>query len=117
MFTISLHNLVFHAFHGLYEEETVLGNEFIVNASVDFDSDEPVHNLRQTIDYVAVYDIIKQHMLQPTPLLETLAQQITQAILDFDNRIEQVSISIEKKNPPISHMQGSVSVACKKRRS
>lgn len=117
MFTINLHNIVFHAFHGLYEEERILGNEFIVNVSLDFDAKEPINNLNQTIDYVAVYEIIKQHMLQPTPLLETLAQQITAAILAYDDRIGTVSISIEKKNPPISQLQGSVSVAYKKERN
>jgi len=53
-------------------------------------------------------------MLIPTPLLEILAQEIAQLIFNFDDRIKSISTSIEKKNPPISGIQGSVSIDYKK---
>lgn len=114
MFTINLHNLIFHAFHGLYDEERMLGNEFIVNVSIGFNAVEQVNELHQTMNYVAVYDIIKQHMQQPTPLLETLTQQMAKALQAYDTRMKSISISIEKKNPPITQIQGSVSIVYKK---
>ena len=114
MFTINLHNLTFHAYHGVYEEERILGNDFEVNVSVTFDADEPVTSLQHTINYVSIYNIVKQRMDVPLPLLETLAQELTQEIYDFDNRIKTISVSVEKKNPPISNMEGSVSVHYKK---
>lgn len=114
MFTINLHNLIFHAFHGVYEEEGILGNTFEVNVTIEFDPQEPVTSLEHTINYAAVYEIIKQRMLIPTPLLETLAQELTQKIYGHDNRIKTISVSVEKKNPPITNMEGSVSVHYKK---
>lgn len=114
MFTISLHNLIFHAFHGVYEEERILGNDFEVNVSVTFEPAQRVTSLPDTINYVSVYHIIKKAMELPEPLLETLAQDMTQSIREFDSRIKTISVSIEKKNPPISNMQGSVSVHYKK---
>ena len=36
MMTIHLHKLRFHAFHGIYAEEKVLGGEFEVNLSVNY---------------------------------------------------------------------------------
>lgn len=114
MFTINLHNLIFHSFHGVYEEEQILGNTFEVNVSVSFEPDQPVTSLEHTINYAAIYEIIKQRMLLATPLLETVAQELTQQIYDFDNRIKTISVSVEKKNPPISNMEGSVSVHYKK---
>ena len=114
MFTINLHNLTFHAYHGVYEEERILGNDFEVNVSVTFEADEPVTSLQHTINYVSIYKIVKQRMDVPLPLLETLAQELTQEIYDFDNRIKTISVSVEKKNPPISNMEGSVSVHYKK---
>ena len=114
MFTINLHNLTFHAYHGVYEEERILGNDFEVNVSVSFEADEPVTSLQHTINYVSIYKIVKQRMDVPLPLLETLAQELTQEIYDFDNRIKTISVSVEKKNPPISNMEGSVSVHYKK---
>lgn len=117
MFTINLNNLVFHAFHGVYEEERLLGNEFVLQVGIVLDGDEPVNSLQQTTNYVAVYELIKLRMQQPTPLLETLAQEMADTVLAYDNRIKSVSISIEKKNPPISQMQGSVSVVYEKGRT
>ena len=114
MFTINLHNLVFHAYHGVYEEERILGNDFEVNVSLAFEADEPVTSLHNTINYVSIYNIVKQKMAIALPLLETLAQELTQEIYDFDNRIKSISVSVGKKNPPISNMEGSVSVHYKK---
>jgi dihydroneopterin aldolase len=114
MFTINLHNLIFHAFHGVYEEEKILGNTFEVNASVSFNPDEPVTHLHQTINYVTIFEIIKQRMQVATPLLETLVQDLTGEIKKTDDRIKSVSVSVEKKNPPMSNMEGSVSVQYKK---
>ena len=36
MLTIQLNNLIFHAYHGLYEEEKIIGNDFEVNLEVKF---------------------------------------------------------------------------------
>lgn len=52
-------------------------------------------------------------MLVPADLLETLAQEIAHAIYHFENRCQSISVSIEKKDPPIKNMQGSVSVIYK----
>lgn len=114
MFTINLHNLIFHSFHGVYDEERILGNTFEVNVSVDFEPDEPVTSLEHTINYATIYEIIKERMLLATPLLETLAQELSQKIYNFDNRIKTISVSVEKKNPPIPNMEGSISVHYKK---
>lgn len=114
MFTINLHNLIFHAYHGIHEEEKIVGNEFEVNVSLSFIADEQITTLEQTINYATVYEIIKQRMQIATPLLETLVQDLTEAIRAFDNRIKSISVSVEKKNPPISNMEGSVSVHYKK---
>ena len=114
MFTINLHNLIFHSFHGVHDEERILGNIFEVNVTMEFDHDKPITSLQDTINYATVYEKIKQRMSTPTHLLETLAQEMIQAIYDYDNRIKTISISVEKKNPPISNMEGSVSVHFKK---
>jgi dihydroneopterin aldolase len=114
MFTINLHKLIFHSFHGIHEEEKIVGNEFEVNVSLSFNAGEQITTLEQTINYATVYEIIKHRMQTATPLLETLVQDLTESIHAFDNRIQSISVSVEKKNPPISNMEGSVSVHYKK---
>lgn len=114
MFTINLHNLLFHSYHGVHEEEKILGNEFVVNVSLAFIPDQQIKKLEQTINYATVYEIIKSRMQVATPLLETLTEDLAQEIQAFDNRVKSISVSVEKKNPPISNMEGSVSVHYKK---
>lgn len=114
MFSIKLHNLIFFSFHGVHEEERILGNSFVVNVELTFIATEQINALKQTINYASVYDIIKQRMAIPTPLLEALTQDLAEQIHFFDNRIKSISVSVEKKNPPIPNIEGSVSVIYKK---
>jgi dihydroneopterin aldolase len=114
MFTIQLHNLQFFSFHGLYQEERLLGGRYELNADISFDTGEKIALLEQTIDYVKIYHIIKQQMNIPTALLETVAQDLALKMHECDNRITSVTISLKKINPPITNFQGSVAVSYKK---
>ena len=113
MLTIHLHKLLFHACHGFYEDEQVLGNEFEVTADVVVDTQEQITMLKQTVNYVTIYDTIKQRMKNATPLLETVAQELAQSIHKIDERIKSVSITITKSSPPIESFQGLVGVSYK----
>lgn len=114
MVTIHLHNLQFFSFHGVHEEERILGGEFVVNAELSFNESNVITALDQTIDYVKIYALIKQQMSVPTALLETVAQGLADNIYAIDNRIASISINIKKTNPPIANFQGSVGVSFKK---
>ena len=114
MFTIHLHNLKFFARHGLHEEETITGGQFELSVDIDFDSKETIRKMDQTINYVTVYQVISKHMLQPEPLLETLAQQIAEEIHSLDTRIRKINIRINKMHPPISSFNGQVGVTFQK---
>ncbi len=114
MFTIHLNNLKFFAYHGLHEEEGILGTDFEVSVSISFKGADKVLSLKDSIDYVSAYEIIKQIFAIPEKLLETLAQTIVEALHDFDKRISTINISIEKINPPISNFVGKVGVSYSK---
>ena len=114
MFTIHLHHLRFFSFHGVHEEEGILGNDYEVNADVTFNSTDTIKSLHQTVNYVKIYDIIKQQMQIPTALLETVAQDLAQKIYTADNRITSININIKKLHPPIPNFLGSVGVSYKK---
>jgi dihydroneopterin aldolase len=110
MFTVHLHNLKFYSFHGVHEEEQVLGGEYEVNADINIDAKTKIISIHQTVNYVAVYHIIKKQMDEPTLLLETLAQNIADEIKMLDTQIKSIVISIKKINPPIKSFTGNVSV-------
>jgi len=110
VFTINLNNLYFFSFHGLYEEENMLGNEFEVNAAVTIEAGQRVTELHETVNYVSIYNIIKQKMDIPTRLLETVVQDIAEEIHLSDSRIRSVNISIRKLHLPINNFTGNASV-------
>jgi dihydroneopterin aldolase len=60
---------MFHAFHGLYEEEQRNGNNFVVNVDIEMDTDGMITDLQQTVNYVEVFQIIQQRMLKKNHLL------------------------------------------------
>ncbi len=113
MFTIHLHNLKFFCFHGVHEEERILGGQFEVDATVGFTADGKITALEQTVDYTKIFEVIKQRMQQPTALLETVAQELVHGIYESDRRITWVDINIKKINPPMGNFQGSISVSYK----
>jgi 7,8-dihydroneopterin aldolase/epimerase/oxygenase len=114
MFTIHLNSLKFFSFHGLLEEERILGGEFEVDVAVTCKDDKRITEIQQAVDYVKVYAVIKQQMEIPTALLETVAQDLAEKIYTGDNRITSISISIKKIHPPIAAFMGTAGVSYKK---
>jgi dihydroneopterin aldolase len=114
LFTIHLSNLKFFSFHGVHDEEKVLGGEFIVDAVVYFTTAGNITTLEQTVDYCKIYDIIKQRMSQPSALLETVAQDLAVLIYATNSKIISVKITITKSNPPIQQFSGNIAVSYKK---
>src|SRR5688500_9357326 len=100
MLFIHLHDVVFHSRHGLHEEEKLIGGEFLVNLSAGFNLPNKVTAINDTVDYVAVYEIVKGQMNKATPLLETVAMEISTQILAQFSIVEEVHISIKKLHPP-----------------
>ena len=114
-FTIELRNLEFYSFHGLYEEEKRVGGEFVVDAFAKFPADD--HNLtsiNETVNYAALFAIIKDEMERPGELLETIAQSIAEKIYVRYGVIKEIEIRIEKKKAPIVGLNGSVAARYRK---
>lgn len=111
MMQVHLRQLKLYGYHGLDEGEDVLGGEYEVSLTASYlPTHVPVVSIAQTIDYAVLYDMVKQHMQKPTPLLETLATEITSEIFVKFTNVEEVVISIFKLHPPIKNFQGSVGV-------
>ena len=107
---LKLDNLRFLSNHGWHKEETSMGSEFSVGVCVTFNTNNQVDSLADTLDYVQVYEAIKNRMTFPHKLLETLAINIAEDILLLDKRITRIEVNINKINPPIKNFSGNVGV-------
>lgn len=116
MFTIHINNCRFFAHHGLHEEEAIVGAGFEVSLSATFEEEEGnITSMRQTINYVDIFEMVKKHFEKPRQLLETLAQEIAADVYHIDPRVQTVDIHLTKLNPPIANFTGTVGVSYTKR--
>ena len=111
LLTISLNNVRFRAYHGVYPEERQKGNDFVVNLQVSYiPKTGTIVSLSDTIDYSTLFEIINTIMQQPVDLLESLVKQMAQAVHKKFSEISEVTVSVEKLNPPIDRFSGSAKV-------
>lgn len=115
---IALEGLEFHAFHGVYPHERESGNWFEVDIAVETDFSEAAKNdsLTGTIDYEALYRIVKSEMEMPSKLLESVAEKIVKDVLREFKMVMLVEFSISKINPPIGGKCKRATVRLVKRR-
>lgn len=113
MIEVHLKQLKFHAFHGLYPGEELTGGPFEVNLTVSYEPASPVLTIEQTVNYVVIYEIVKQHMQVPTGLIETVAQNICNAIKKQFPFIKGIVIDIDKCSPPIVQFEGRTGITLK----
>ena len=111
---INIRNLEVFAHHGVYREETKLGQKFLVDAVLYLDlrragfSDE----IRNSVDYGAVCRFITKYMKEHTfKLLEAVAEQLSAALLMEIPQLAQVDLEIKKPWAPIGLPVEDVSVS------
>ncbi len=114
---ISLNEVHFFGFHGMYAEEKILGNTFIVDLYVDFiPAKEIVKSINDTIDYVTLFELVKARMALPTPLLETIVTELADQIITDFKMVTQVFVKITKQKVAIKTLEGNMSVSVLKSR-
>ena len=112
MITVKLNTVKFFAFHGLHEEEKVVGGEYELDIDVMFEEDvNLITDLQHTVNYGDLYDIASEQMKIASPLIETVAMKIGRAIYNKYSYLKRIAVTINKMHPPIMHMQGSVGVS------
>ena len=108
----------FYAYHGCFEEEQLIGTRFSVSIYIKTDTTkaERSDDLDQTIDYQAVYNIVKEEMAIKSKLLEHVGRRILDRLfLDFPTATK-ARLRIQKLNPPVGGNVRHVSVTLKEAR-
>lgn len=109
---ITLREVRFHAFHGVMPQERKVGADFTVTLRVKADLSRPVFsdNVNDTLNYAALYDVLKREMVQPSRLLEHIAGRIGQAVFDSFPQVETADVMLTKLNPPMGADSGGATV-------
>jgi dihydroneopterin aldolase len=109
---ISINDIRLYAFHGCLAEEAAIGGNYIVDVMIFTDYTEAAKSddLSMTVDYCAVYEIVKREMKIRSKLIEHAAQRIADSLKKEIPAIERIEVRLTKIAPPVNGEIGSVSV-------
>lgn len=99
---IELKAMKFYAYHGVMPQETIVGNHFIVDLILTAPLQQAVvtDKLDDTINYAAVYTVVKQEMNIPSKLIEHAAGRILFALKEQFPALTAIDLKLSKLNPP-----------------
>ena len=112
---IELENMEFQAFHGCYELERQVGNRFLVSVRIEAepaDSDR----IERTINYLDVFETVREQMDIPSHILEHVAGRIAGRIRERFPQSVRVRVKVSKMAPPLGGKIEKVSVTLEKQR-
>ncbi len=102
---IRLNEMVFYGYHGVLPEEQALGQRFVVDVELvtALMAAGMSDDLRQTVNYAAVYATVRDIVTgPPRKLIEAVAEQIAAQILADHGAVERVRVRVRKPAVPIA---------------
>ena len=105
---LGLEGLLFHAFHGWFEQERKEGATYRVDLKVRLDISRAAESdaLEDTVDVQRLYDIVAAQMAVPRNLIETVAGAILAEVRALPG-VHEAEVTVYKQRPPL---QGSPAV-------
>jgi dihydroneopterin aldolase len=112
MSRININQIRVWANHGCWEEEAIIGGDYIVDVSLELDFAKAAQHddLDQTADYVVVKEIVYREMAVRAKLIETVAHRILSSIKKELPIVEHAFVRVTKLNAPMGGQVESVSV-------
>jgi dihydroneopterin aldolase len=113
MGTIAIEGIELYAYHGCLEEEAKIGSKYRVDVYVDVDYSEAAlsDDLKQTVDYGQVYDIVKKEMSERSKLLEHVARRIADSLAVQIPHQAKYKVLVTKYQPPVNGQVASCTVS------
>lgn len=116
---IYVNRMEFYGYHGVFPEETRLGQRFAVDLSVSLDLKKAgeTDELEYSVNYAELYQVCKEIVEGPPyKLVEAVAERIAAGTLNKFALISEVTVTVIKPDPPIPGHYSSVAVEITRRR-
>lgn len=111
---IKIKNLEVYAHHGVFPEETKLGQKFLVDAKLCVDTRKAgfTDSIQESVDYGFICHFITNYMREHTyKLLEAVAEHLAEEILLEVANVSAIDLEIKKPWAPIALPLDTASVA------
>ncbi len=109
---LRLNNMLFHAYHGVWDEEREVGQRFQVDVEIyrDLSISGKTDKLKDTVDLYKVYETVERVVTgRKFKLVEALAETIADELLQhFD--IPLIRVRVRKPNSPIRGISDGIEV-------
>lgn len=116
---IYVNGMQFYGYHGVFPEETSLGQRFAVDLTVSINLKKAgeTDDLECSVNYAELYQACKEIVEgKPFKLVEAVAEKIASRILHAFPLISEVTVKVIKPDPPIPGHYQSVAVEITRRR-
>lgn len=110
---IQMKGIQLYAFHGVNPQENRVGANFYIDLSLktNFSRAAQTDDLKETVSYADVYQVVKEEMKIPSQLLEHICERIAHKLFQNFPSIEEIDISLTKENPPMGACGKSIGVS------
>ncbi|MGM0899350.1 MAG: dihydroneopterin aldolase [Bacillota bacterium] len=110
---IHLNEMEFYGYHGVFPEETKLGQRFraTVILAVDLKRAGETDDLEHTVHYGEAYETCRKIIEgKPKRLVEAVAEEVAAEILSCFSLVQGVRVQLIKPDPPIPGHYKSVAI-------
>jgi len=116
MSKIFLEDIKIYAYHGVLPEENIIGTHYIINAEIHTDlwNAAESDDLKDTISYADINEIIHNEMKINSKLLEHVAGRIINKIHENFGQISYIKLRITKTSPPMKGEMKGASIELEK---
>ncbi len=100
---IKLTNIRTFSYHGCLVEESKIGSNYRVDLEIETDltKSEISDDLKDTVDYVLLNQIVVDEMAIRANLLENVARRIIDSSMSKIPTLTYIKVGVSKLNPPI----------------
>lgn len=118
MGTIKLKNIRTYSYHGCLIEEAKIGSDYSVDLEIRANLKQSAEsdNLKDTVDYVHLNQIVVEEMAIRSNLLEHVTKRIILRALAEIETISKIKVAVSKINPPIGGDVEAVTVEMEEER-
>ncbi len=103
----------FRAAHGCYDVEQQVGGNFVVDLTLEVEDGGAAQadDVTRTVNYVEVYETVRQQMAIPSRIIENAAHRILKALATRFPQIRRAEVTLAKLAPPIGGKTARVEVS------